>query len=396
MAQPIERRVLYAGSFDPPTNGHKWVMGEVSSQWDKGFVAIGINSGKDKGRFPISEREKMLEEIIVKEFPNLIVTSFVGMYAADFAETLGAKTVVRGLRDGADFINESNMGQINSGINPEVRTIAMFPPLPLLQISSSSVMGLMGYEGWENTVTRMVPENVFKRLEALQTEKDKKMLGDKWLVLCTKLKVKENQHEVFDELFKRYSETHRKYHNVNHLKTSLNELELVRDQADDPDALEMGIWFHDAVHLPVNLKSANKPDDEGESAQLAIDRLTKKLGLSKDFAEKVASLIIVTKHDLIPQKYDGKLIADIDLAIFGRSSRLYNIYEENIRQEYSSVPDDIFIPNRGKLLESFITPSRKSIYQTYYFNNRYEQQAHANLEKAYKRHLITQLTSKSH
>lgn len=74
MSNQVERIALYPGSFDPPTNGHQWVMEQVDGQYEKGYVAIGINPIKN-GRFSLPERKEMLEEI-AHAYPHLSVTSF--------------------------------------------------------------------------------------------------------------------------------------------------------------------------------------------------------------------------------------------------------------------------------------------------------------------------------
>lgn len=379
----IERRAIYPGSFDPTTNGHLWMMKEVSDNYDKGYISIGMNSGKQQGRFPVSERMQMLEEIKVKNnLSNLIVNSYIGLYLVDFAETLDTRIIIRGIRNGADAAYESDLAQLNTSINSRIKTIAVPSPKELLQISSSTVMGLMGFEGWGSEVAKMVPEPVFMRLEKIQFERDKKLLGDQWQRLCDRLGVNKNQSVAFEDLFKRYVEKNRRYHDVTHLKTCLNELELVRDLAEDPDALEMAILFHDAVYESNDPTIIGKKDDEGKSAQLAVDLITNQLGLGRDFADKVASLIMTTKHNVVPQSNDAKLMVDIDLAIFGRSPRLFNIYEQNVREEWNHVELLDFAKGRKGVLESFLPPKRDAIYQSAFFRERYEEQAKKNLQES--------------
>lgn len=378
MANSCERRALYPGSFDPATNGHRWVMSKVSEQYDKGFVAIGINSDKNQGRFPIPEREQMLREIVAEEFPNLVVTKFMGLYLVDFAEMMGAKYVVRGTRNGNDFDAESDLKHINTTINPNIEITIFIPPKELLQVSSSSVMGLMGFEGWEREVKKMVPQPVFERLKLLQFERDKKSLEARWQSLWESLMAKGDSKAVFEDIIGRYTEASRAYHTLSHLKTCLNELELVRDLADDPKAMETAIWFHDAIYESNNKGQANlKHDDEGKSADFAKEVLVEKMGLDKEFADKVASIILATKHSSVPQDKDAKLMVDIDLAIFGRSERLYNIYEKDIHREFYWVPAESFNNGRIRILEQFL--KRDRIYSTDFFQERYGEQAKKNL-----------------
>jgi pantetheine-phosphate adenylyltransferase len=381
MTNKKESTAIYAGSFDPATHGHEWVMNKVSNLFGKGYVAIGINPGKNQGRFPIPEREQMLKEIVIKQFPNLSVTSFAGLYAVDFAEMMGARYLVRGARNGVDFDGESEIKHINSTINPNIETIIFVPPKKLLQVSSSSVVGLMGYEGWKDKVGKMVSGAVFKHIESMQFEKDRQALEGKWQSLWERVGAKGNQKAVFENLIKRYTEPGRVYHALSHLKTCLNEFMLASHLAEDPEALEMAIWFHDAVQKSNKKNSSGtKFDDEGESAELAVKVLTQDMGLGREFADRVASIILATKHNAVPQSQDAKLMADIDLAIFGRSSRIFKIYERDVRSEFDWVSDALFTNGRKGILEQFL--NKKRIYQTDFFHERYGRKAKLNLRNS--------------
>src|SRR3989344_2261547 len=374
-----ERRALYPGSFDPPTNGHKWVIERVADQYDKGLVAIGINPEK-AGRFPVSEREEMLREI-ASEFPNIFVTTYLGLYQADVARMVGANYVVRGTRNSADYDYKSDNSHINTTINPDLETIVIIPPKELLQVSSSMVMGLMGFEGWKTEVTKMVPEPVFRRLEVLQDKRDKEQLKKRFQSLCERLHAQGNPPELFEDLWARHSEKDRLYHNVAHIKMCLNELDLARHLADDPDAIEFALWFHDAVYNSNKQDQSLPDDDESESAGLAQEGITQLLVLPQEFGQKVGSLILATKHSETPKDIDHQLMVDIDLAILGRSIRLYDIYEQNVRTEYGWVPQEQFTAARIRILKSFLD-DRDSIYSTKFFFDRYEEQAEFNLNRS--------------
>ena len=97
---------------------------ERVAEYDKGYVAIGINPDK-KGRFSLSEREEMLKEM-ARAHPNLSVTSFNGLYQVDFAEMLGAKYIIRGARNSTDFGYESDIHHVNRSINPKIETVFFF------------------------------------------------------------------------------------------------------------------------------------------------------------------------------------------------------------------------------------------------------------------------------
>jgi pantetheine-phosphate adenylyltransferase len=375
-----ERKAIYPGSFDPPTKGHELVMGKVSERYDYGFVAIGINPEK-AGRFTIPERKEMLQEIIeLNGFKNLEVDAYSGIFAVDYAEIKGATTIVRGTRNGRDFDYESEINFVNKSINPKIETISGFPDQEFLQVSSSMVMGLVGFEGWEQEVVKMVPVPVFSRIEKMQKEEDRLFLQKKWEELCKRLEARYDTEKVFRELIKDYSEPHRKYHGISHLKTCLNEFEQIRDMADDKNVLETAIWFHDIVNKPGDSESSDSSDEE-KSAQWAYSTISHTMGLGNEFAEKVASLILVTKHSKPAKSKDEAFLMDIDLVSFGRSERIFNIYRDNVRAEYASVSPEIFEKKSAEILSSFVPPNRDSIYQSDFFKNRYETQARKNLQR---------------
>lgn len=372
-----ERRALYPGSFDPPTNGHKWVMEQITDQFDKGYVSVGFNPEKP-GRFPVSERVAMLEQV-ASQYPNIIVNSFLGLLQADFAEMVGAKYIVRGTRNANDFAAESDIRHVNTTINPQLEMVIYVPPKELLQVSSSMVMGLVGLEGWETEVAKMVPEPVLRRVEAFQQEKDRQFLKGKFKALCERTDAKGNFNAVFEDIYTRYSQNHRSYHNTSHLKMCLNELELVKHSAQDLQALEFALFYHDAVYNSSKEDLMQHGDDEGESAELAITHLTKKLELPLEFAQRVASLILVTKHLSIPLEKDHQMMVDIDLAILGRSSRLFDLYEQKVRQEYYWVPWEKYSELRIQILQGLLS---RRIYSTSFFIDRYGEQAKRNLQRS--------------
>lgn len=384
-----ERNALYPGSFDPPTNGHRWVMGKVAGDYDKGFIAVGLNPRRPPDRFTITESVEMLREIIAESpnLGNLEATSFAGLCQADFAEMLGVKTIVRGTRDSGDFDAENRAKAINRTINPYIDTVFLAPPHELNSISSTAVMELIGFEGWESIVARMVPRPVFDRLNLKQQERDRASLEKRFVELWQRLGAQGDPLPVADYIFQMHAEAHRAYHNNNHRKMCHNELDLVRSQAEDPDSLQLAIDTHDLFYETQPKTPGEVIDNEGKSAEYAVKTVTEDMGLSRDFADRVAGLILATNHTSSPMTPDEQLMVDIDLAIFGRSTRLFDLYEEQIRKEYIWVPEDFFAKRRAEILEGFlphidVEPQRPSVYLTVPFKERYERQAITNLQRS--------------
>jgi len=156
------RRAVYAGSFDPITNGHLWMIETSAKLFDELIVAIGINPDK-KYTFTIEERLAMLGET-AKNYSNVTVSSFEGKYQVKYAKSMGANYILRGLRDDMDFRYEKAMSSVNMDIESSIETVSFFPPDNLAKVSSSMVKGLIGFEGWEEIVKKYVPEPVFRKI----------------------------------------------------------------------------------------------------------------------------------------------------------------------------------------------------------------------------------------
>ncbi|QRN41784.1 MAG: pantetheine-phosphate adenylyltransferase [Neisseriaceae bacterium] len=152
------KRAIYAGTFDPPTNGHLWVISEISQLFEELVVAIGTNPDKTFA-YSLQERIEMLE-CITQEYPNTTIKTFENMYLVEFAHQLRAKYIIRGIRSASDYEYERNMRYINSDIHPDISTLFVFPPREYSEVSSTLVKGLVGFENWENIIKRYVPESV--------------------------------------------------------------------------------------------------------------------------------------------------------------------------------------------------------------------------------------------
>ena len=106
----MERKALFAGSFDPMTNGHLNIIERAAAIFDSLTVAIVVNPQKT-GFFSVEERAEIAGEI-TKHITNVQIECFSGLLA-DYVNEHGFSAVVRGLRDTADFLNEFQMAQMN-------------------------------------------------------------------------------------------------------------------------------------------------------------------------------------------------------------------------------------------------------------------------------------------
>ena len=157
-----KRICLYAGSFDPPTNGHLWVLQRASVLFDRLVVAVGDNP-KKRGMqlFSIEERISMLTSIS-SELKNVEVTEFSAKFQVHFAHSIGASYILRGIRNIFDYVEEHMMRNANGDIRSEIDTVFLIPPRNLVEVSSSFVKGLVGYDDWVETASMYVSTQVLK------------------------------------------------------------------------------------------------------------------------------------------------------------------------------------------------------------------------------------------
>jgi pantetheine-phosphate adenylyltransferase len=153
---------VYAGSFDPLTVGHLWMVEQGVALFDELVVAIGINPEK-RYTFPLADRLAMLCESL-KRFRNLSVTSFSNLYLIDYAQGIGATHILRGIRSESDYEYERTMRNINGDLDSGVCTVFLMPPRHIAEVSSSMVKGLVGPKSWKRVVRKYVPEPVYRHL----------------------------------------------------------------------------------------------------------------------------------------------------------------------------------------------------------------------------------------
>lgn len=158
---------IYAGSFDPVTNGHMWMIKTGSEMFDELVVAIGTNPDK-KYAFDATDRLIMLMDAIKDELPernNIKLATYEKQMLIKYARNQRANFLLRGIRSVKDYEYEKEMMHINRDLAPEITTAFLFPPREIAEISSSAVKGLVGFDGWEEAVLKYVPANVFRELK---------------------------------------------------------------------------------------------------------------------------------------------------------------------------------------------------------------------------------------
>lgn len=179
--------------------------------------------------------------------------------------------------------------------------------------------------------------------------------------------------ETYLKLKYSYDEKHRHYHNSSHIDATLKYLEQSKHLANNYNALETALWFHDAVY---KVFSSN---NELYSANLASEFLRKN-SAKHCFIIEVHRLIMATRHSAIPCDNDESLLVDIDLSILGCTSEHYDQFEAWVKEEYKLIPSFIYKKKRKEILEGFL--ARERIYSHEYFFDKFEQSARKNLRNA--------------
>jgi len=182
--------------------------------------------------------------------------------------------------------------------------------------------------------------------------------------------------EVFDGLQARYEEPHRSYHASGHIDCCLGHFDAASTGMDEPDAVEMALWFHDIIYdVP-----PQDQDNELRSADL-FARLAGNCG-EASFRYKVYRLILLTRHFEMPATRDESYMLDIDLAGFGQGWQDFAGDTAKLRAEAHCSGDfseDRFRAQQVRFMESL--HDRASFFHTDFFRKRYEAAAQANVNK---------------
>jgi len=135
---------VYAGSFDPMTRGHEELARRSRTFVDELVIAVTTNSSKHP-LFSIEERTELIKTTIGNA-PGITVRPFDGLLA-DFARSIGASLIIRGLRAAGDFEYEFQMALMNRHLRPGIETVFMVPSVETTYISSSIVREVARYGG---------------------------------------------------------------------------------------------------------------------------------------------------------------------------------------------------------------------------------------------------------
>ncbi|MGI8384579.1 pantetheine-phosphate adenylyltransferase [Robertmurraya sp. P23] len=153
------------GSFDPITYGHLDIITRGAKVFDEVFVVVLSNSSK-KPLFSVEERTEMIREV-TKHLPNVKVDSFQGLLV-DYASSVGASAIIRGLRAVSDFEYEMQITSMNRVLNDQIETFFIMTNSQYSFLSSSIVKEVAKYKG---NISELVPPLVERALLEKNTVK---------------------------------------------------------------------------------------------------------------------------------------------------------------------------------------------------------------------------------
>ena len=131
----MARLAVYAGSFDPATEGHLDIVRRAAAVFDELIVAVADNPQK-KQAFPVEERKGFIRAGV--QLPNVSVDGFSGLLV-DYLRSKKSRIVIRGLRAVSDFEYEFQLASMNHHLYPELETVFMMPDERYTYLSSSMV-----------------------------------------------------------------------------------------------------------------------------------------------------------------------------------------------------------------------------------------------------------------
>ncbi len=185
---------------------------------------------------------------------------------------------------------------------------------------------------------------------------------------------------VYAELYRRYTAPYRRYHNLGHIEDCLRLADEVAPLLIDRDAVEFGLWFHDAVY------DIGVTTNEWRSAELFLEVSA---GAPFVFRNRVCGHILATRHMETARGNDRCFIVDIDLSGFGAPWEEFMRNGALLREESSEQPDDRY--HAGQVIFLSALQRRRHFFRTEYFRERYETIARANLDR-----LLAELQTMGH
>lgn len=162
----MKRIGIYAGSFDPPTLGHQWMIQRGAELFDELVVLLAINPDKT----PLLSQEERCSALqqMLAHVPGQVWVEILParQTTVSYARHIGATHLLRGVRCAADLDYERSLLRMNATMEPGIQTVLLMPPPELEHITSSMVKGFLGLQDWERWVSACVPPAVLSLIRS--------------------------------------------------------------------------------------------------------------------------------------------------------------------------------------------------------------------------------------
>lgn len=367
------KKIAFAGTFDPLTNGHIGVIKEGLDIAEEVVVMIADNPNK-KTLFNEKERKEMIEQSLKDEGINHCVKVVVikNEYIAQSALQHGCSYLIRGIRKASEFDYEQQIQDTNAEVLMGAKTIFVMPSTKLKSVSSSYIKSLIGPVGWHWMIKEFIPKAVYevwiKRY--IKTTVERYLTSEIW--------TKENIDTYLHAVFTAYLGEHRYYHNLEHITHGLQELEWATTNHNFSTALVekivVSLLAHDIIY-----NSNNKESSDEEQSAIWFEEFARKIGMESEEATIIADMVRTTAYLSNPKIVDKEaeaILCSIDLAILAQGKNVYQWYTKMVRKEYAHVNEKAFVNGRIQALEKIV--SRDKLYMSPYFSH-YEVKAKNNL-----------------
>ena len=159
------KQCVFAGTFDPLTKGHEFVIEKCLQMFDKVVVALGINQDKTP-MFSLEDRKKMISLAFANE-ERVDIAEFSGMLT-DFMKENGIKINVRGIRNEDDYKYETTMERYNRDMFNDMITLYIPTPKELVHVSSSAMRNILSMNA---DAGEYLPKSVNEYIKSIRKDK---------------------------------------------------------------------------------------------------------------------------------------------------------------------------------------------------------------------------------
>ncbi len=150
----MTKTALFPGSFDPFTLGHQAIVEEGLRIFDRIVIGIGSNSEKN-GLLTVENRKRLINDLYRGD--DRVLAAVYSELTGEFCRRIGARFMLRGMRNTVDYEYERNMMVVNQMLFPEITTVLLFTPPRYVAVSSSIIRELLQFGG---DPKGLMPDNI--------------------------------------------------------------------------------------------------------------------------------------------------------------------------------------------------------------------------------------------